>query len=95
LSIQLNQSERLRAMNTDTEALEILRELRPLVAEHIDAAISAAFAQLMRFPEVQKAYAGVDMEEAKRAQRQHWLDDVFATTFSGAQLVHTVEMAVS
>jgi hypothetical protein len=35
------------------------------------------------------------MEEAKRAQRQHWLDDVFATTFSGAQLVHTVEMAVS
>jgi methyl-accepting chemotaxis protein len=94
MSIQLNQSERLKAMNLDAEALEILREIRPLVAEHIDAAINAAFAQFMRFPEVQKIYRGVDMEEAKRAQRQHWLDDVFATTFTETQVAHTVEMAV-
>src|SRR5258708_28555645 len=90
MSIKLNQSERLTAMNIDAEALEILRELRPLVAEHIDAAIAAAYGQIMRSPEVQKVYAGISMEEAKRAQRQHWLDDVFATTFTEAQLAHSV-----
>jgi methyl-accepting chemotaxis protein len=90
MSIQLNQSDRLRAMNIDADALEILRELRPLVVEHIDAAIAAAFAQIMRFPEVQKAYAAIDIGDAKRAQRQHWLDDVFATTFTEAQLAHTI-----
>ena len=90
MSLQLNQSERLTAMNLDTEALEILRELRPLVVEHIDAAIASAYAQILRFPEVQKVYAGIDIQEAKRAQRQHWLEDVFATTFTEAQLAHTI-----
>jgi methyl-accepting chemotaxis protein len=47
---------------------------------------------MMRFPDAQKAYAGIDMEEAKRAQRQHWLDDVFAATFTDAQLAHTIAM---
>jgi hypothetical protein len=32
MSIELNQADRLRAMNIDDEALAILRELRPLVA---------------------------------------------------------------
>ena len=48
MSIKLNQSERLAAMNLDAEALVILRELRPLVAQHIDAAVTAAYAQFMR-----------------------------------------------
>jgi methyl-accepting chemotaxis protein len=93
MSIQLNQSERLRAMNLDAETKDIMRELRPLVAAQIDAAITAAYAHCMSFPEFKKTYAGFDMDEAKRAQRQHWLDDVFAATFTDAQLAHTVEMA--
>ncbi len=92
MSIKLNQSERLEAMGLDAEALAVLRELRPLVSQHIDTAIDAAFAHIMRFPEVQKIYVGIDMTDAKRAQRQHWLDDVFATTFTDAQLAHTIEM---
>ena len=65
MSIKVNQSERLTAMNIDAGALEILRELRPLVAEHIDAAIATAFGQILRFPEVQQVYAGINLEEAK------------------------------
>ena len=92
MSLQLNLSNRLASMNIDEDTLAILRELRPLIATNIDAAIDAAFSHMMRFPEVQQIYAAINMEDAKRAQRQHWLDDVFAATFTDAQLAHTIEI---
>jgi methyl-accepting chemotaxis protein len=92
MSIQLNQADRLRSMQIDAEALAILREVRPLIAQHIDAAVAAAYAHFMSFPEVQQVYANIDMAEAKRSQRQHWMDDVFATTFTDAQLARTIDL---
>ena len=92
MSIQIDQSDRLAAMQLDDTALAILRELRPLIVQHIDAAVGAAFAHITSFPEVRTIYAGVDMDEARRAQRQHWVDSVFATTFTPAQLAHTIEL---
>jgi hypothetical protein len=77
-------------MNLDEEALAILRELRPLINQHIDSAIAAAFSHIMSFAEVQKAYVGVDLEKAKQTQRQHWMDGVFATSFTEAQLAHSI-----
>ena len=92
MSIQLKQADRLASMQLDQVALATMRELRPIVAAHIDDAIEAAFSHILSFPEVQKVYAAVNMAEAKRSQRQHWLDDVFAMTFSEAQLSHSIEM---
>ncbi len=89
---ELNQADRLTAMQLDAEALTILQEVRPLIVEHIDAAVAAAYAHFMKFPEVQQVYAKIDMAEAKRSQRQHWLDDVFATTFTEAQLARTIDL---
>src|ERR1017187_2214212 len=92
MSIKLNQADRLAAMQLDEAALAILREVRPLIAQHIDAAVTAAYAHFMTFPEVQKVYAKIDMAAARRSQREHWMDDVFATTFTEAQLARTIDL---
>jgi methyl-accepting chemotaxis protein len=83
---------RLRAMGIDEETRSILRELRPKVAQSIDEAIGAAYSGILSFPEVSKVYQSIDLAAAKRAQKQHWLDDVFSGEFSKTQLVHSVEM---
>jgi hypothetical protein len=83
---------RLKAMGIDEETRSILRELRPTVAQSIDEAIGAAYSGILSFPEVSRVYQSIDLAAAKRAQKQHWLDDVFSGEFSEAQLVHSVEM---
>ena len=92
MSLTLDLSERLAAMNIDAATRASLRDLQPLIAEHIDAAIDSAYQQILRFPEVKRIYSGISLDEAKRAQRQHWLDDIFAATFTEAQLAHSVAM---
>jgi hypothetical protein len=61
-------SNRLAAMSIDEATRSDLRELRPLVAEHIDAAIAAAFDQFLQFPEVKRVYGNISLDEAKRVQ---------------------------
>ncbi|HET7882254.1 MAG TPA: globin-coupled sensor protein [Acetobacteraceae bacterium] len=92
MSMQLNLADRLAAMSIDDEARSILRELRPLVAQHIDAAIDAAYAQILKFPEVSKIYQNVDLAAAKRSQKQHWMEDIFSGAFTEAQLAHAIEI---
>jgi methyl-accepting chemotaxis protein len=92
MSNELNNVARLEAMGIDEATRAILRELRPTVTEHIDAAIDAAFARILSFPEVSTIYRSVDMAAAKRSQRQHWLDDVFSGSFTEQQFAHAVEM---
>lgn len=92
MSATLNLSERLAAMNIDVATRADLSELRPLVAKHIDAAVAAAFDQILQFPAVQRIYRDISLDDAKRAQRQHWLDDVFAGSFTDVQLNRAVQM---
>jgi len=92
VSAQLNLAERLAAMDIDETTRVCLRELRPLVAEHIDAAVEAAFEQILRFPAVQQVYGNISMDAAKRAQRQHWLDDIFSANFTETELAHAIHM---
>ena len=92
MRLTLDLSERLAAMNIDAATRASLRELQPLIAEHIDAAINSAFDQVLRFPEVKRIYGSISLDEAKRSQRQHWLDDIFAATFTETQLAHSVTM---
>ena len=48
--------------------------------------------QILKFPEVKRVYGNISLDEAKQAQRQHWLDDIFAGTFTEAQLRHSIAM---
>jgi hypothetical protein len=44
----------------------------------ISAAIDNAYDQILWFPEVKRIHGGISLDEAKRCQRQHWLDDIIA-----------------
>jgi methyl-accepting chemotaxis protein len=92
MSRELDRVARLEAMHIDEETRAILRELRPKLAESIDSAVDAAFARILSFPEVKQVYASIDLDMAKRSQRQHWLEDVFSGEFSEQQFAHSVEM---
>ena len=90
MSWDIDLADRLSAMNIDEATRARLRELKPLVAEQIDAAVDAAYQRILASPEVQRIYANIPMENAKRNQREHWLDDIFAGTFTQAQLEHSI-----
>jgi methyl-accepting chemotaxis protein len=90
MSLDIDLSDRLAAMSIDEATRAHLRELRPLIAEHIDPAVDAAYAKIFESPEVQRIYHGISMDEARRTQRQHWLDDIFAGTFTEQQLAHSI-----
>jgi hypothetical protein len=93
MALNLDLRERLTAMKIDAEAIGILRELRPLVEQHIDDVVTAAYAHFMSFPELQKVYGEIGLDAAKRAQRQHWLEDVFPATFTDAKVANTIRLA--
>src|SRR5262249_20106439 len=92
MSSELNRVARLEAMHIDDETRAILRELRPKLDDSIDRAVEARFARILSFPEVMQVYASIDLDMAKRSQRQHWLDDVLSGEFSEQQFAHTIEM---
>lgn len=92
MSIGLDRAERLEAMQIDEATCGLLRELRPRVAECIDQALDAAFTRILVSPEVRRVYQSIDMEAAKRSQRQHWLDDIFSGNFSEQQFTHSIEV---
>jgi methyl-accepting chemotaxis protein len=88
-----DRATRLAAMGIDDATRGLLREIRPQIALHIDAAIAASFDTLLRFPEVQKVYAGIDIASAKRNQREHWLNGVIPANFSEDELAKGAEIA--
>jgi hypothetical protein len=92
VTVTLNLSERLAAMDIDAVTRADLRELLPLITETIDAAVEAAYAQILQFPPVQQVFRGVSMDEAKRSQREHWLSDIFSANFTEAELANSVAM---
>ncbi|MDR3439636.1 globin-coupled sensor protein [Telmatospirillum sp.] len=93
MAITFDRSSRIDSMGIDDSTRAILREIRPLLVQHMDAAIDAAFAQILRFPEVQKIYASVNVDEAKRLQKAHWLDGVMPANFTEAELASGAEIA--
>jgi methyl-accepting chemotaxis protein len=87
-----NRTERLAAAGIDDQTSAVLRELRPIIAQNIDQVIDAAFARILRFPDVVQAYRSLSVDEAKKSQKRHWLEDVFPGTFTDEQIAHTMQM---
>jgi methyl-accepting chemotaxis protein len=84
--MNLDRENRLKALEIDDRMRAVLQECKPSIAAIIDDAISESYRKILAYPEVQKVYAGMKIEEACRAQRTHWLDDVFSATFTDEQL---------
>ncbi len=88
----MNNRDHLEAMGIDQEVRNILRELRPTVASHIDEIITAAYSQILRHEEVKAAYRSANLDDAKRSQIDHWVDGVFSGTFSDEYFHKSAEM---
>lgn len=65
MSLTMDLSSRLAAMNIGEATRSDLRELRPVVVEHIDAAIGAADDQILRCPELMRIYGNVSLDESQ------------------------------
>ena len=90
MSFDIDRLVRLQSMNIDDFTRQILRAIKPVVAQHIDHAIEAGYRNLLSFPEAAEAYSGMKMEDAKRAQREHWLNDMLPAAFTDEQLLNGV-----
>jgi methyl-accepting chemotaxis protein len=92
MRINIDCSRRLESLRIDDATRGLLRELQPIVARQIDAVVEGAFGQMLRYPDAAKAYASMNIEDAKRSQRRHWLEDMFPATFGEEQLKRGVEI---
>ncbi|KAA5605085.1 chemotaxis protein [Roseospira marina] len=84
--LDLDLRTRLKAMGLDTPTCRILVECRPVIETIIDDAILESYKLILNYPDVQKAYSGIRIEDACASQRKHWLHDVFAGTFDEQQI---------
>jgi methyl-accepting chemotaxis protein len=92
MTFDFERLNRLDTIGLDEPTRASLREARPLIEKHIDAAIDAAFARILRYPEAAKAYQDVDINEAKRLQRHHWLQDMLAVNFGDEQMANATTL---
>jgi len=83
---------RLESMGIDDSIKSTLRSCIPLIEKEIDGAIRESYEKILRYPEVKKAYAGMNLDDACQAQRKHWLEDILPATFSDEQLENCVEL---
>jgi methyl-accepting chemotaxis protein len=90
--MQLDRDNRLKALEIDDRIRALLRANKKFIAPDIDAAVEESYRKILAYPEVQQVYAGMKIADAVRAQRAHWLDDVFNAEFDEAQLQNGFEL---
>jgi len=92
MGFDIDRARRLESMAIDDRTRAILRDLAPIIAPHFDALATAAYQQILRYPDAAKAYEGISLQDAVKSQRKHWMDDLFPATFSEGQLAGAVEL---
>ena len=90
MALKLDSKHKLAVLDIDEQTRELLREVRPYAERVMNDAIEAAYRKLLSMPQSAKVYDGMNIEDAKQTQRNHWLNDMFPATFSDEQLQGTV-----
>ncbi len=94
MTIDLDQATRLRFLSIDENTRQTLREFRPLLAQHIDGILDAIYANIDRYPAAMKAYGALARhDELKRAQKRHFVDELFTAEFGDAYFASVVRAA--
>ena len=88
----LDKTGRLGFLLIDEPARSALREFRPILATAIDALLDDFYRHIQRAPEAAKFFAGNSIDQARRLQRQHWLDNVFTGNFSDQYFAAVVKV---
>ncbi len=92
MTFDIDRDRRLDAMGINDETRRLLQELSAIVAPGLEQAVEAGYRQILRYPDAAQAYQGMNLEDAKRAQRDHWLNDMFPATFTTEQLAGGVKI---
>lgn len=77
----MDANARLEFLGIDQSCLEKLAEAGRYIPAEIDDILSGFYEKMMRSPEVAELFKGNSVNHAKSAQRQHWLQSVFAGRF--------------
>ncbi|ABC24036.1 globin-coupled sensor protein [Rhodospirillum rubrum] len=93
IDIEFHKEERIDALGLNAEARSLLREIQPLAAACIDRALDGAYDRMQRYPDSRRAFDGVDIAQAKRVQRQHWLEDVLSPEPTDSQFANAILLA--
>jgi len=92
IRMDVDRAVRLESMEITDSIKSTLKSCIPAIEKEIDGAIRESYEKILKYPEVQKAYAGMKLDEAVQAQRKHWLEDILPATFSAEQLDNCVEL---
>jgi len=87
-----DRARRLESMGINDQARALLRDVVPLATQHLDSVIEDAYRLIMQYPEAARAYQGVSVEDIKKAQRAHWLNDLLPATFTEEQIQSAVAL---
>ena len=72
---------RLEFLEIDRQSVARIRELGEDILQEIDDILSSFYEKMLRSPEMSRILSGNSLNHAKQAQRQHWLENVFAGVF--------------
>lgn len=77
----MDADSRLEFLGIDGRCLEKLAEAGSYIPSEIDGILSDFYEKMLQSPEVARLFNGNSVNHAKTAQRQHWLQSVFAGRF--------------
>ena len=83
---------RIESMQIDDRKRAVLREILPLVERDISQTIKTAYELMLRYPDAARAYQGMRIEDVIKAQRTHWIEELFPATFSEEQIANGVAL---
>ncbi|MGC2854006.1 protoglobin domain-containing protein [Novispirillum sp. DQ9] len=73
---------RLAFLQIDDATKLALREFRPILEPHIDSILDQFYGYVKQYPTISRLFSGgPSMDHARRMQRQHWMNSVFAGDF--------------
>jgi methyl-accepting chemotaxis protein len=79
----MDRTGRLAYLQIDDSTVQLLREFRAILEPRIDDVLNEFYAYLGRFSNLSSKFQGPQgIDHARRMQRKHWLDYVFAGDFS-------------
>lgn len=77
----MDHRERLAFLEINQDVIERLKEVGESLPREIDSILEQFYQKMLKSPGLREIFAGNSVNHAKSAQRQHWLESVFAGQF--------------
>jgi methyl-accepting chemotaxis protein len=89
----LDRAGRLRFLQIDEDDRDHLRDFREVLAPVIDGLLDQFYGHITRYPATASKFGGPDrIIHARRMQKEHWLEKVFAGNFDDAYFAQVTQI---